>query len=131
MLEPHCCVLNSNRSRGYWKKSKSPFLKHEIIENKHFRTYKCFKVFTVEYIAHIYIIILVSEQAIGLFYITILSNPYIHLCFPIFIRPSWYGVVRLSVRTYVCPYYICVVHNSCGQDIARTMWSYNEIFRAY
>ena len=31
----------------------------------------------------------------------------------------WYGAVRLSVRAYVRS----VVHNPCGQDIARTVWA--------
>ena len=35
----------------------------------------------------------------------------------------WYGVFRLSARTYVCTSVCSVIHNSCGQDIARTMWS--------
>ena len=42
----------------------------------------------------------------------------------------WYGAVRLSVRTSVRPYVRpsvrtsvrSVVHNPCGQDIARTIW---------
>ena len=31
----------------------------------------------------------------------------------------WYGVVR----PYVRPYVRNIVHNPCGQDIAKTMWS--------
>ena len=38
----------------------------------------------------------------------------------------WYGSVRPSVRQYVRPSVrtsVCsVVHNPCGQDIARTIW---------
>ena len=38
----------------------------------------------------------------------------------------WYGAVRLSVRPYVRtsvrPSVRSVVHNPCGQDIARTIW---------
>ena len=34
----------------------------------------------------------------------------------------WYGAVRLSVRPSVRPSVRSVVHNPCGQDIARTIW---------
>ena len=34
----------------------------------------------------------------------------------------WYGAVRTSVRTSVRPSVRSVVHNPCGQDIARTIW---------
>ena len=34
----------------------------------------------------------------------------------------WYGAVRPSVRTSVRPSVRSVVHNPCGQDIARTIW---------
>ena len=30
--------------------------------------------------------------------------------------------MALSVRPSVCPYVCSVVHNPCGQDIARTIW---------
>ena len=34
----------------------------------------------------------------------------------------WYGAVRTSVRPSVRPSVRSVVHNPCGQDIARTIW---------
>ena len=34
----------------------------------------------------------------------------------------WYGSVRPSVRTSVRPSVRSLVHNPCGQDIARTIW---------
>ena len=34
----------------------------------------------------------------------------------------WYGAVRLSVRLYIRTYVYSVVHNPCGQVIARTIW---------
>ena len=34
----------------------------------------------------------------------------------------WYGSVRTSVRPYVRTSVRSVVHNPCGQDIARTIW---------
>ena len=41
-------------------------------------------------------------------------------------RPSFDGRIMVwrcpSVRPYVRPYVRSVVHNPCGQDIARTIW---------
>ena len=36
----------------------------------------------------------------------------------IFIRPSFDG----RIMVWLCPYVRSVVHNPCGQDIARTIW---------
>ena len=54
--------------------------------------------------------------------------PYVH--YIIFIRPSFDGRIMLwrcpyvhtSVRPSVRPSVRSVVHNPCGQDIARTIW---------
>ena len=51
----------------------------------------------------------------------------ISLCnIPFFIRPSFDGRIMVwlcpSVRPYVRPSVRSVVHNPCGQDIARTIW---------
>ena len=61
---------------------------------------------------HILISLSVSEQ--------IVSELYLHrfLYARHLTDVLWYGAVRPSVR----PYVRSVVHNPCGQDIARTIW---------
>ena len=53
-------------------------------------------------------------------------NKFQYMACPLFIRPSFEGRIMVwrcpSVHLYVRPSVQRVVHNPCGQDIARTIW---------
>ena len=56
------------------------------------------------------------------YYIECMSMHQIHFLYARHLTDVlWYGAVRLSVRPSVRPSVRSVVHNPCGQDIARTI----------